>query len=32
MATLQDIIKNNMRIDYGDVATSYLTQDQQLCK
>lgn len=32
MATLQDVIKNNMRIDYGDVATSYLTQDQQLCK
>lgn len=32
MATLQDVIKNNMRIEYGDVATSYLTQDQQLCK
>jgi len=32
MATLQDVIKNNMRIDYGDVATSYLTQDQPLCK
>ncbi len=32
MAALQDVIKNNMRIDYGDVATSYLTQDQQLCK
>jgi peptidoglycan hydrolase-like protein with peptidoglycan-binding domain len=32
MATLQDVIKNNMRIDYGDIATSYLTQDQQLCK
>lgn len=32
MATLQDVIKNNMRIDYGDIATSYLTQDRQLCK
>jgi hypothetical protein len=29
MATLQDVIKNNMQIDYGDVAISYLTQDQQ---
>jgi len=32
MATLQDVIKNNMRIDYGNIETSYLTQDQQLCK
>jgi len=32
MATLQDVIKNNMRVDYGDIETSYLTQDQQLCK
>lgn len=32
MTTLQDVIKNNMRVDYGDIETSYLTQDQQLCK
>lgn len=32
MTTLQDVIKNQMRIDYGDIGTSYLTQDQQLCK
>jgi len=32
MVTLQDFIKNNMRIDYGDVETSYLIQDKQLCK
>jgi Chitinase class I len=32
MATLQDVIQNNMRIEYGNIATSYLTQDRQLCK
>lgn len=32
MATLQDVIKNNLQISYDDPATSYLTQDQQLCR
>jgi hypothetical protein len=32
MATLQDVIKNNLKISYDDIATSYLVQDQQLCK
>lgn len=32
MATLQDVVRDNLQIDYANITTSYLTQDRQLCK
>ena len=32
MATLKDVIKNQLQIPYEDIGTSYLVSDQQLCE
>ena len=32
MATLKDVIKNQLQIPYEDIGTSYLASDQQLCE
>ena len=32
MATLKDVIKNQLQIPYEDIGTSYLASGQQLCE
>jgi predicted chitinase len=32
MATLKDVIKNQLQIPYGDIGTSHLVSDQSLCE
>lgn len=32
MTTLKDVVKNQLQIPYGDIATSHLASDQQLCQ